>query len=289
MKWILICPWAKPLAPHLGETDSLATMPLLGQNLIEYWLGHLACNGAKEVIILADERPELIQVVAGDGARWGLSVRIIEESRELTPAQTLLKYQRELDPGNSQNRIVLLDHLPGMPTQPLFEEYEAFFKALIDFIPRARTPERVGVREIQPGIWAGLHCHVSADAQLNAPCWLGKNVFIGSKAVIGPNTIVEDGSFIDSMAAVSDSLVGADTYVGQCSEIAGSLAFGDTLIKTASGIATKIPDQFVLCGLRRPKATPSTGGWLERLSDLCIRNKSEASLLWKHFLMNRES
>jgi NDP-sugar pyrophosphorylase family protein len=288
MKWILICPWARPSVPHLGETGSLVTLPLLGQSVLEYWLGHLALNRAKEVVILADTQPGLIRAVTGDGARWGLNVRIVEESRELTAAQTLLKYQRELDPTQAQNRIVVLDHLPGLKEQPLFYDYESFFNALLAFMPHARTPERVGVRELHPGVWGGLHCHVSTDAQMESPCWLGKNVFVGSKAVIGPNTIIEDGAFIDSMATVADSLVGADTYVGQCSEITGSLAFGDTLIKTASGTAIKVPDQFVMCGLSRPKATP-TAGWLERLSDVCLKNKSEASLLWKHFVMNRES
>jgi NDP-sugar pyrophosphorylase family protein len=288
MKWILICPWEKPLVNQLEASGSLVTLPLFGQSLLEYWLGHLACNGAKEVIILADAQPELIRAVAGDGARWGLSVRIVEEARELTGVQTMFKYQRELDTTNSQNRIVLLDHLPGLKEHPLFEDYETFFKALVAFMPRARTPERVGVRELQPGVWGGLHCHVSADAQLEAPCWLGRNVFVGSKAVIGPNTIIEGGAFIDSMATVSNSLVGADTYVGQCTEITGSLAFGDTLINTASGMAIKIPDQFVMCGLRRPKAV-ATAGWLERLSDLCLKNKGETSLLWKHFLVDRES
>ena len=288
MKWILICPWARPSVPHLGETSSLATLPLLGESVLQYWLSHLVLNGAREVMILADAQPELIRAVAGDGARWGLALRVVEESRELTAAQTLLKYQRELDPANSQNRIVLLDRLPDLQGQPLFQNYETFFNALVAFMPHARTPDRVGVRELQPGVWGGLNCHVSTDAQLEGPCWLGKNVFVGSKAVIGPNTIIEDGAFIDSMASISDSLVGADTYVGQCTEITGSLAFGDTLIKTASGTAIKVPDQFVMCGLRRPRAVPAAN-WLERLSDLCVKNKSEASLLWKHFLMNRES
>jgi NDP-sugar pyrophosphorylase family protein len=288
MKWILICPWERPLVGHLGEADSLVTLPLLGQSLLEYWLGHLALSGAKEVVILSDAHPELKRAVTNDGARWGLTVRIVEESRELTPAQTLLKYQRELDPATTQNRIVLLDHFPGVNEYPLFEEYGTFFKALVAFMPRARTPERVGIRELQPGIWGGLNCHVSANAQLTAPCWLGRNVFIGSKAVIGPNTIIEDGAFIDSMATISDSLVGADTYVGQCSEVRGSLALADTLINVASGLAIKIPDQFVLCGLRPPKPI-ATSGWLERLSELCLKNKGEASMLWKHFLMNRES
>jgi len=288
MKWLLICPWDRPLVPHLGGNGTLATMPLLGQSLVEYWLGHLAYQGAKEVVILADEQPDLVRQVAGDGARWGISVRVIEESRELSSAQVLLKYERELDPTSLQNQIVCLDHLPGQPEIPLFEDYANFFKALLTFMPNARTPERVGVREIEPGIWAGLNCHVSADAQLQAPCWLGKNVFIGSKAMIGPNTIIEDGSFIDSMAAVSEGFVGADTYIGQCSEVVGSMAIGNMLIKISTGATIQIPDIFVMCGLRRPKATP-TAGWLEKLSDLCVKNKGEASLLWKHFLMNRES
>jgi NDP-sugar pyrophosphorylase family protein len=139
-----------------------------------------------------------------------------------------------------------------------------------------------------PGVYAGLRAHVSVEAKLYAPCWLGKNAFVGAGAVLGPNTIVEDGSFIEPGAVVSHSFVGPNTFVGQFAELVESLAFGDTLVNIRTGSATKVPDNFLLSALRQPRR-PQSAGFLERLVEVCSRNLTEAQLLWKNFLMNKES
>src|SRR5206468_1279737 len=141
----------------LAEAAPLAAVPLLGQSLLEYWLTELACSGIKQVVILADDRPEELRAIVGKGARWGLTVEVIAESRELTPSQALLKYERVLDPATAQNSIVVLDHFPGLSQFPLFSSYSAWFAALQACMPRARTPDRVGVRELTPGLWIGLN------------------------------------------------------------------------------------------------------------------------------------
>jgi len=51
--------------------------------LVEYWLSHLAEAGAKEVLILAPDRPEQVRRVVEDGAA-GVEGRGRPESRELT-------------------------------------------------------------------------------------------------------------------------------------------------------------------------------------------------------------
>ena len=65
MNALLICPWVRPGVPVLVEGGSLACLPFLGQSLVEYWLSHLACAGAKELLILADERPDQLRAIAG--------------------------------------------------------------------------------------------------------------------------------------------------------------------------------------------------------------------------------
>src|ERR1043166_3702140 len=94
---LLICPWDRPAVPLLGANTSLACVPLLGQGLIEYWLSHLACLGTTHVLILADERPEQIRALIGNGERWGLHALVLDEQRELTPGEVLLKYETELN------------------------------------------------------------------------------------------------------------------------------------------------------------------------------------------------
>jgi len=51
-------------------------------------------------------------------------------------------------------RFILMDHLPGLRQHPLFNSYESWFEAVHAYMPRAGTPDRIGVREIQPGIWS---------------------------------------------------------------------------------------------------------------------------------------
>jgi len=233
MKRLLICPSPRPEVPSLSLAAPLVTAPLLGQGLLEYWLSHLAGAGLKEAIILTDDRPDYIRAVAGNGERWGLSVTVLEESRELAPAQALLKYEKELG-SPAQENIMLLDRLPGFPDLPLFTSYQAWFQALLAWMPHSKTPDRVGVHQLRPGVWAGSNWHISPKAELRAPCWLGKNVFVGPGAIIGPDAVLENGVFVDRAAVVSNAVVGADTFIGRFTEIGGAFAFGDTLVELAS-------------------------------------------------------
>src|SRR5262245_60188290 len=122
MKALLICPSERDPVKFLAEPMPLCRVPLLGQSLIEYWLASLATSGVSSVTILAHDRPEQIQAVSGGGERWGLQVQIINESRELTPAQALIKYEEQLRLSPPQN-IDVLDHFPGLPEYPLFGSY----------------------------------------------------------------------------------------------------------------------------------------------------------------------
>jgi len=286
MKRVLICPSRRDGVQHLTKDVPAAAIPMLGQSLVEYWLSCSACAGVREILLLSDDRPEHVRAIAGNGERWGIKVSVLDESRELSPAQVLLKYDRQLEL-SAEEHVLTMDHFPGMPELPLFGSYKHWHDALLAWMPKAKMPDRVGVHELHPGVWTGTHCRISPKAELRGPCWLGKNVFVGDGVVVGPDAIVEDGAFLEAGAAVAKSVVGPDTFVGQFAEIAGSFAWGDTLIHLETGSAVKVPDPFLLCALRRPKA-PKTDGFIARLSELCGRNRTEAHLLWKHFLLNKE-
>jgi NDP-sugar pyrophosphorylase family protein len=288
MKVALICPSERPGVPFIGQSRPLAAVPLLGQSLLEYWLAHLAASRVKEVMILASDRPEVIKAIAGDGARWGLKISVIEESRELTPAQALIKYGRDLDPAFLQNGVAVLDHFPGGDAELLFESYASWFAVQLAFMASAKTPERVGIRQTGEMIWTGLHSHVSPEAVLQGPCWIGRNVIIGPGGVVGPNAIIEDGAFLEASAVIADSYIGADTFVGKFNNVAQSIALGSTLINWASGSATTVPDPFLLSSLRGERLAHSHG-ILSRVVDMYSRNKNEMHLLWKQFVLNKES
>lgn len=266
-KALLICPSGRPAVAELSHAAPLAATPLLGESLVEYWLSHLASTGVEEVRILADDRPEQVRKLAGNGARWGLKVEVTPEPRELTAAQAQIKYAREF-PGTAHNFITVLDHFPGASQWPLFTSHAQLFSALAQWMPKAKTVDRVGVREVQPGIWLGLHAQVSPEASLRAPCWIGQHVYIGAHAMVGPTAIIEDCSFIEAGAEIVRSVIGPDTFVGRLAALQKSFAWGSTLVNWETDSVTRVPDAFLLCGLKRSANAKSSEKFLRRLFDL---------------------
>jgi len=267
MRTILICPAERPAVRLLSECAPLVNVPLLGQSLLEYWLAYLAAAGTKEVEIIASDREDKVQQLVGDGARWGLSVDVLHESRELTPAQALTRCPKQLRAPAAQNGVAVLDHFPGFSQFPLFGSYTEFFKGVRAWMPLAQTADRVGVRQLQPGVWVGLHSRIARSARLILPCWIGSHVWVGAQATIGPEVALEDGAFIEAHAELGHSHVGANTFVGKFARIHDSLAFADNLINWKCNSATKVPDPFLLCSLA-PAGTGEKRGWLHRLADL---------------------
>ena len=266
-KTLLICPSDRPAVAELSRVAPLAATPLLGQSLLEYWLTHLALNGIKEVHILADDRVEQIQKLVGGGARWGLKIDITSEVRELTAAQAQIKYAAEF-PNAAPNSISVLDHFPGELNSPIFTSYADLFAGVMRWLPRANTLDRVGFREVQPGVWVGRNAHVSPEAQLNGPCWIGQHVFVGAKCVIGPNAILEDRSFIEGGAEIMNSVIGPDTFVGKLAALRQSFAWGNTLVNWKSNSIAQVTDSFLMCALKRQPNAKTSDKLLGRLFEL---------------------
>ena len=257
MKALLICPGERPNVAALAEPSPLALAPILGKCLVEYWLEHLVGLGVKQALILATDRPDQVRAFVGDGKQWGLDLEVLPEIRELTPAEARAKYRAHDEASwlAEPNDVMILDHLPALPQRPLFTHYADWMAALGAWMPRAATPSRVGIRELQPGVWVGLRARVSPGAELRAPCWLGENVCVGPQAVIGPMAILEHRVCVDAGASISHSVVGPETFVGELTELRNSLAFGRTLINWQTGSHIKVPDPFLLCSLNESAST----------------------------------
>jgi NDP-sugar pyrophosphorylase family protein len=285
MNAILICPSTRPAVEQLSTYTPLAAVPLLGESLVEYWLTHLAMTGAEEVQILAHDRPQHIAAIVGNGARWGLKAEVIAETRELTLAQAQIKYAREITSGTHE--IVVLDHFPGT-VQSLFTNYADLFAGLFEWLPHAPTPDRIGLREHQPGVWVGSHTRISPGAQLHAPCWIGQNVYVGPEAIIGPMAVIEDRSFIEGKAQVIGSFVGPDTFVGELAILQHAVALGNRLIDWKSNLFTLVTDSYLLSALRQPSMAQVSGNVLDRLTQIYSRNKEDLQTFWKHFIFDKE-
>lgn len=288
MKALLICPSERIEVRLLSEAAPLAKLRLMGQSLIEYWLAHLAATGFKDVKVLADDRPEQILEAAGTGARWGLSVDVIAESRELSRAQALLKYGDQLKTDGAQTTITVLDHFPALPEHNLFTGYNSFWSGLLAWLPRARTPERVGITELRPGVFVGTRSRISPGVTFNPPCWVGQNVIIRAGAVIGPEAIIDDNTFLEHGAEIRRSYVAGDTFVGRFARLSHSLALGSVLINWQNTSAATVPDPFLLCALRSPVRRQGPGGVLARLAEFCSRSKGDVLMAWKQLVASKE-
>jgi NDP-sugar pyrophosphorylase family protein len=280
MKTVLICPSERPEVPLLSAEAPLAAASALGQGVVEYWMSHVACAGAKDVVLLAQDRPADIRKIVGNGSRWGVAAEVIAEPRELTPEDAAEKY------GAS---AWVMDRFPGVAGYPLFTSYKQWFRALEAWMPRARTPHRVGVRELFPGVWAGLHGHISREARLCAPCWIGDHVYVGPGAVVGPGAILENGAFIEPMAQITSSVIGPATFVGQYVQIENSLAWGDTQLNWQTGLQNKVSDAFLLCSLRPRRSGHKAVPLLGRVADWLAGWKEEQPLEPQPILIKKGS
>ncbi len=263
MKAALICPSDRPEVPLLAADTPLALTQALGMSILEYWLSHLAGVGVKEVVLLAHERQEEIWKVAGNGSRWGLTVHHVSESRELTRQQASEKHLAE---------SFVMDHFPGLPEFPLFGSYEGWYKALERWVPCALQADRVGIRQVKPGVWVGVHSQIAKTAKLIGPCWIGDRVLIGANAVIGPGTIIENGAFVDPRAEIKQSIVGPHTFVGLYVQINHSIAWGSNLINWQTGSQSTVSDAFLLSSLRPHRVTSARPVTLmDRVADWIAR------------------
>lgn len=260
MKALLICPHKRTAVAGLAEHAPLSLLPVLGKTLIEYWLIHLAGMGVGDVIVYDSNGTEgLIYDALGDGARWGLNLEIVttdEEMRQLQARDPIDQPEGNngTHPGKFQIPgwvsppfdVTLLDHLPGEPETKIFTSYAGWYSAVIDWIPRALTPDRVGYREIKPEVFVGMHTRIAKSANLTGPCWIGDDVIIGESVTIGPLTAIENRSVIKPGARVNRSIIGPETLVGKGTTLFNSLAWGNTLIDWKSGSRFNVSESFLL-------------------------------------------
>jgi len=245
--------------PALADSKPLVTLPFLGERFIGYWLQHLAMEKFKEVRIVTTDPVNSIEEYTGSGSRWGLKLEIFHEVRELTPAEARKRYRPtyEADWQAEPNDVIVADHFPGVQGHKVFENYAQWFKAMSLWLPQLTATRRVGLREIEPGVWIGRRTKISPSAKLLAPCWIGENVRIGADVLIGPMSFLEDQVVVDSRSLIVNSWVGPETFVGTLTELKDSLAWGTLLINWKTGSHTQVTDPFLLASLAEGKRSKS--------------------------------
>lgn len=270
MKALLICPAERPDSTALAEEMPLVNLCIFGKPFLHYWLEHLAGCGATEIKILVADRPEQVRKLIGDGARWGLRVEIIPESRELSCNEAREKYflHNPIGSLDASVHLTLADHFPGFPEQKLFESYAVFFSVLQFWLSRNPGKTQLGMKEIKPGIWVGMRTQISPAAKLIAPCWIGENVLVKTDAVLGPAAIIENGVVVENGAAIYESWIGTQTFAGSLIQVKDSLVLGNKLINFRLDSVAEIPDAFLLCALKDRRHPIRSGNLCGRLAAL---------------------
>jgi NDP-sugar pyrophosphorylase family protein len=260
MKAILICPQANGI-PVLADARPLVTLPFLGQSFISYWMQHFAAEKCREVRVITTDPTASLEACLGHGIRWGLKVDIFHAVRELTPSEARKRYRPpdEKDWVAEPGDVLVADHFPNVPGHKLFESYQDWFRAFGLWAPQIAASQRVGLREIAPGVWAGMRVSIAASAQLIAPCWIGDNVRIGENVTVGPMAFLEEQVVIERTSAILNSWVGPDTFIGALAEVKDSLAWGSLLINWKTGSHTIIPDPFLMTSLANRSAEGNGG------------------------------
>jgi len=87
-------------------------------------------------------------------------------------------------------------------------------------------------REIRPGVFTSGEVDIDSTAKLTGPVYLGNGVKIGPGAeVIGP-TVLRDSVSIDAGAIVDRSIVWRNTYIGDRSELHGTIVGRQCALKS---------------------------------------------------------
>lgn len=249
MKTILICPNETNGITILSEKSPVASLPLLGEGFLGYWLEHLSAKGVKEVRLVTTEDPESIQRSLGNGTRWGVTLEIFPEVRELTAAEARKRYRPAYEEDWYSEDVIEADHLPGLPEHKVYASYANWFQALALWMPHVTASKRIGMREIAPGVWAGRKLKLGKNVRFKGPCWIGDHVRIGNDSVVGPLAFLEDKVVIDQAVEIGNSWVGPDTFVGSLTHVHESLAWGSLLINWKSGSHIIVPDSFLMSSL----------------------------------------
>lgn len=275
MKSLLVCPPEHSGTPLLSESAPLTHLSLFGKEFISYWVEHLMARGATEIQIIAFDRASQVQTLVDDGSRWGVPIEVISEPCELSLKKIQKKFLAVLDPSQPARRseIFVADHWPGLPEHKLFTSYAIFFQTLRNCFSPAAASNRIGLRQIQPGVWVGLHSQIPSTAKLIAPCWISDNVSIGKNATIGPMAILEGRVVVGSDSIITQSLISPDTYVGRWTMVQDSIALGNTMINWKNGSHIRVADAFLMCSLskrtslRKPRLLERFRAWFTFQND----------------------
>ena len=254
-------------APFFDAMGPLALVPALGRTLIDLALAGAVRRGATSIIVLAHDRPDQIRAAVGQGQAWGLDIDVLPIPKRLTTDEARARFHSGENWLPAPDDVLTLDMAAGADWTGHLDDPVCYFEGLLGRMGQA-CGDRIGMREVMPGVFVGTRAKVSDQAVLKAPCWIGQKAWIASGATVGPDAVVEGGACIDRNATVERSWIGPDTYVGALTEVADSMAWANHLLSLKTGSTVELRDAFLLGGLGKSYRPPVPGSWAGRTAAL---------------------
>ena len=108
----------------LTETIPKALLPVAGRPFLDHQLEWLAGHGVSDVVLCVGYRADAIQAHAGDGARYGLHIRYVDEAERLRGTAGALRLA--LDEGALEESFLVTYGDSFLPI-----DFEAVFAAFV--------------------------------------------------------------------------------------------------------------------------------------------------------------
>jgi NDP-sugar pyrophosphorylase family protein len=110
------------MLPHTAERPK-ALLPVAGRPFAEHQVELLATNGVRDIVFSIAYKGEMIREALGDGARWGLRIRYIDEGDDRRGTGGAVRLFA--DSGHADDRFAVLygdSYLP-IPYQPVWDAF----------------------------------------------------------------------------------------------------------------------------------------------------------------------
>ncbi|MEK6787561.1 MAG: WecB/TagA/CpsF family glycosyltransferase [Pseudomonadota bacterium] len=124
--------------------------------------------------------------------------------------------------------------------------------------------------EVEPGVWLARNVEVHPGARIIAPVQINEDVRIDLGAVIGPYACIGRGSVIARHTQVVDSLVEADTYVGESLDVHRCIVRHQQVYSHEHEAAINVVDSHLLNAVGKNSI----------LREIPLRIRTQAFLLW---------
>lgn len=243
-----ICPDQRHGLSELDDGNPLILSHFLGKAYIDHVIHALAADGYRRVILMVAAAPNKIREFVGDGFTWGVDIEVQSVASEPSVAEV-----RTLEFVAKEDQVLSPQSFPLASGIPVFLSSAAWFQAHVSLYSHL-LKNQLNVREIQPGVWAGIHTRIAPTAVLEPPCWIGHHSLVGAHAKVLANSFIENNVIIDDYASIRNSVVCSDTYLGKMTNLENSIASGVGILNHQRNSFVKVVDDFLLSNLKNEYA-----------------------------------